>query len=111
MKTRNNDNSSSTAMNDKIAKVVSAYIVSVQAKLAASIAQRFNAYSSRKQKLVVLSIMAITTTILLAGLFTNFYTIPALHQSYKPAIHIGMASDVNLAGRTDAQLTDSLTKK
>jgi hypothetical protein len=111
MKTRNNDNNSLTAMNNKIAKVVSAYIVSVQAKTATAIAGRFNAYSTRKQKLVLLSTVAITIAILLAGLFTNFYTIPALHQSYKPATHIGMASDVNLAGRTDAQLTDSLTKK
>jgi hypothetical protein len=111
MKTRSNDNSSSTAMNDKIAKVVSAYIVSVQAKIATAIAGRFNAYSARKQKLVLLSIVAITIAILLGGLFTNVYTIPALHQSYKPATHIGMASDVNVSGRTDAQLTDSLTKK
>lgn len=111
MKTRDNDNSSSFAMNDRIAKVVSALIVSVQSKIAIAIAERFNAYSSRKQKLVVLSVVAITTAILLAGLFTNFYGIPALHQSYKPATHIGMASDVNFSGRKDAQLTDSLTKK
>ncbi|RFZ85103.1 hypothetical protein DYU05_05740 [Mucilaginibacter terrenus] len=111
MKTQSNDNSSSTAINDKIAQVVSAYIVSVQVKMATAIAGRFNAYSAPKQKLVLLSIVAITIAILLAGLFTNSYTIPALHQSYKPATHIGMASDVNLSGRRDAQLTDSLTKK
>lgn len=98
-------------MNDRIAKVVSEFIVSFQAKLAASIGQRFNAYSAGKQKVLLVSVVAIITVILLAGLFTNSYTIPALHQSYKPATHIGMASDVNLSGRRDAQLTDSLTKK
>ncbi len=111
MKIHSNDNSSSTPINDRIAKVVSVFIVSVQANLAASIGQRFNGYSAGKQKLVLLSIVAITIAILLTGLFTNSYTIPALHQSYKPATHIGMASDVNLSGRKDAQLTDSLTKK
>lgn len=98
-------------MNDKIAQAFSAFILSAQAKIATAIAGRFNAYSARKQKLVLLSIMAITIAILLAGLFTNSYTIPAIHQSYKPATHIGMASDVNFSGRKDAQLKDSLTKK
>jgi hypothetical protein len=111
MKTQSNDNSSSTPMNDRIAKVVSVCIVSVQAKLAASIGRRFNAYSAGKQKVLLVSVAAIITVILLAGLFTNSYTIPALHQSYKPATHIGMASDVILSGRRDAQLTDSLIKK
>lgn len=111
MKTRSNDNSSAPATSGRIAKPVLALIVSVQAKIAASCSRRFNSYTAYKQKLVLLGVAAFTSAILLAGLLTNTYTIPALHQSYKPATHIGMASDINHAGIPGARFTDSLTKK
>lgn len=46
--------------------------------------------------------------VLLSGVFWNYYTIPSIKQTYKPATHIGMASDINRSSGTK-QFTDSLT--
>lgn len=102
-------NEVSPAVNDRIAKILADFILKAQTRMAEECTKRFNAYSSAKKKLIFLLLFLALAAILLLSTFSDYYTIPQLKQTYKPATHIGMASDVNSTGKKDVQLTDSLT--
>ena len=96
-------------VNDRVARALAELVLKVQARLAAACAKRFNTYSRRKKKMIFVAVAVFTTAILLSGIFFNYYTIPDLNQTCRPATHIGMASDVNRTRTQAIQLTDSLT--
>ncbi|TWR25473.1 hypothetical protein FPZ42_12805 [Mucilaginibacter achroorhodeus] len=110
MKTAGNHNGHSHAMTDQIAKYLSKLILNAQARLAAGCSKQFNAYSVRKQKFLFIFFGLLAAVVLIAGLFAGTYPIPAIHQTYKPATHIGMASDINRPENVDIPLTDSSNK-
>lgn len=110
MSSASKHNSHSLTVNDRVAKMLSGIIVKAQKKLALRFSVHFNNYSVRKQKSLLLIAGVLMTAILITGLFTKGYTIPAIKQTYKPATHIGMASDIDRPQGSDVQLTDSLTK-
>ena len=97
-------------VNDRMARFLATLIMRIQAFVATFCNQKFNTYSVRKQKYIFISCAVFTAVCLIMGLFSNLYTIPEVKQTYKPATHIGMASDIFRIEKADEHLTDSLTK-
>jgi hypothetical protein len=94
---------------DRIPNLIARAILKGQTAIAHACARNFNVCSLKKKKIIFLTVTSLIAGLLLGGIFFNGYTIPALKLAYKPATHIGLASDINNAVDRNAQLTDSLT--
>lgn len=94
---------------NRLAIRIATAILKAQAAIALACARNFNACSLRKKKIIFLTITALIGALLLGSIFFKGYTIPALKLTYKPATHIGMASDIVSTTDRNTPLTDSLT--
>lgn len=110
MKTFTGKNRFVSADGNRLATLIAGVILKAQTAIAQGCARNFNAWSLRKKKFIALTVTMLFAGFLLSGVFSNGYTIPALKFTYKPATHIGLASDVISAIDKDTPLTDSLTK-
>ena len=109
MKIFSNKKKASSADKDRVAELLANMVLKVQARLAERCSKRFNTYSTGKKRFIFLALAALIAGILLSGIFSNYYTIPQIKQTYQPAAHIGMASDINKTYNRTMKLTDSLT--
>lgn len=100
----------SPLLTDRFAAKIAHLIMSVQIRTSQWLNQRFNAYSTRSKKRIVILVGLLISTFLIAGSFSPFYTIAKLPKNYSSA-HIGLPSDQPKTQFTKRQLTDSLTKK
>ncbi len=100
----------SDLLTDKVAASLAGNIIKFQLRWSGWLNQRFNAYSTRGKKRIIIVFVLLTSVLLLAGSFCSFYTLPKLSQNYTTA-HIGLPSDLPKPHISNRQLTDSLTKK
>ena len=102
-------NNTSHILSNKVAGLLANAIIKVQVGCSTWLNQKFNGYSTRGKKRLLISIGLIASIFLMADSFSSFYPIPRLSQNYTSA-HIGMPSELPKPAISVLQLTDSLTK-
>ncbi|GAB2977368.1 hypothetical protein GCM10027049_10560 [Mucilaginibacter puniceus] len=107
----NRSKEASDKVNDQLAAVLANRLIKVQFRIAQYLNAWFNAYSVKQRKWILLSSGVLIAGLLIAGVFSSFYSISLWSQGNYTSAHIGMASEIPKPNFSKHQLIDSLTIK